>query len=219
MTTPVRRVPGFGDGRASQFAVFAAAFNTSISRGSLRWRSRYATGSAFTAQAISSMKLSWANVFCRRAGDRSGPVKKRDLHGVRQHALAADRAATAAPAANAAGDVRRRGVAAVVESGRLRRRAARREGRRLEAGQHAGDDVAWRLVPGTAAERGRPRLVVPRDEIAGGVEAHALIDDVGGAVVLPRHLVLARQLHADRSATACDSSAASYDTVSAPLMP
>ena len=34
--------------------------------------------SAFTWAAISSMNDSWANVFCNRAGDRSGPVNSGD---------------------------------------------------------------------------------------------------------------------------------------------
>ena len=62
------------------------------------------------------MNDSCANVFCSRAGDRSGPVKNGDAHRVRQHALARDGAGAAARAADAAGDVRRRGVAAVVEA-------------------------------------------------------------------------------------------------------
>src|SRR5205814_94002 len=78
-TMPVRRLPGRGDGRVSQLAVFAADFTTSISRGSARCRSRYSTGSAFTDAAISSMNDSCANVFCNRAGARNGPVKNGDL--------------------------------------------------------------------------------------------------------------------------------------------
>src|SRR5687767_8121715 len=75
VTTPVRRAPGRGDGRASQPAVFAAAARTFLSRGSRRCRCRYSIGSALTEAAISSMKHSCANVFCSRAGERSGPVK------------------------------------------------------------------------------------------------------------------------------------------------
>ena len=78
VATPVRAAPGLGDGRASQFAAFAAAATTSFSRGSLRCRRRYATGSAFTCAATSSRKHSCANVFCSRDGDRSGPVKNGD---------------------------------------------------------------------------------------------------------------------------------------------
>src|SRR4029077_6865399 len=63
-------------GRLCQFAALAAALTTSLRRGSLRWRSRYSTGSALTCAAISSRNDSCANVFCRRAGDRNGPVNK-----------------------------------------------------------------------------------------------------------------------------------------------
>ncbi len=66
---------GLGEGRASQFAVFAAAFTTSIIRCSLKWRKRNSTGSAFARAASSSMKDSCANVFCSRCGERSGPVQ------------------------------------------------------------------------------------------------------------------------------------------------
>ena len=60
---PVLLACGFGEGRASQFAAFAAAVTTSISRDSVRWRSRNSSGSAFACAASSSMKHSWANEF------------------------------------------------------------------------------------------------------------------------------------------------------------
>src|SRR4051812_41923894 len=69
---------GDGDGRVSQLAALAAAFRTSIKRGSFKCFKRYSTGSAFTAAATSSMNDSCANVFCNRSGDRNGPVKKGD---------------------------------------------------------------------------------------------------------------------------------------------
>ena len=72
--TPTRRAPARGDGRASQFAALAAALTTAMSLGSRRWRSRNATGSAFTCAATSSMNDSCAKVFCRRDGERNGPV-------------------------------------------------------------------------------------------------------------------------------------------------
>src|SRR5436853_384396 len=50
----------------------------------------------------------------------------------------------------------------------------------------------------TAAERGRPTLVLPRDDGAGAIERGALLDDEGEAVVLPRHLVATGKLHAHR---------------------
>src|SRR4029453_12288210 len=76
--SPVAGRFGFGDGRASQFAALAAAATTSLRRESLKCRSRYATGSDFTCAAISSISDSCANEFCRRLGDRSGPVKNGD---------------------------------------------------------------------------------------------------------------------------------------------
>src|SRR5882672_7292675 len=78
LATPVRDAAGFGDGRVSQPACFAAALITSFNRGSLRWRSRYWIGSAFTCAAISSKNDSCANAFCSRAGERSGPVRNGD---------------------------------------------------------------------------------------------------------------------------------------------
>ena len=146
------------------------------------------------------MNDSCAKVFCRRSGDRSGPVKNERLHVVRQHALAADRAGAAAPAGHAARHVRRRGVAAVVE--RVRRparafvaRTSRARGRR----SRPVIDVARAFVARPTAECRRPRLRNPTRRCSRSrIEAGALIDDVGRAVVLPRHLVLAHQLHADR---------------------
>ena len=75
MPRPVRMVPlpsGFGDGRASQPKVSAAALTTAIERARLnplsssvlavRSRKRNSTGSAFAAAASSSMNDSLANV-------------------------------------------------------------------------------------------------------------------------------------------------------------
>src|SRR2546425_11856066 len=78
LAIPVRRLLFRGDGRLSQFEDFAAAFTTSIKRESLKWRRRYSTGSAFNCAATSSRNDSCANVFCNRAGDRSGPVQNGD---------------------------------------------------------------------------------------------------------------------------------------------
>ena len=80
----------------------------------------------------------------------------------------------------------------------------------LEAGEKSGDDVAGCVPAGTATTRRRPALVVPRDDRAFGIERDALIDDVGHAVVLPRHLVR-RAASCTRTGlpTACDISAAS----------
>src|SRR5579863_5239701 len=76
--TPVRDAGAFGEGRASQPAVFAAAFTTLLSRSSRRCFRPNATGSALARAASSSMNDSCANVFCNRAGERSGPVKNGD---------------------------------------------------------------------------------------------------------------------------------------------
>ena len=51
------------------------------------------------------------------------------------------------------------------------------------------------IVTGSSTERRRPRLVVPRHDLAGRVHTDSLIDDIGRPVVLPRHFVLPRQLH------------------------
>src|SRR3954465_1103111 len=75
LTAPLGDEFRCGDGRAAQPASRAASLTTCLRRSSLRWRSRYATGSAFACAAISSMNDSCANVFWRRAGERSGPVK------------------------------------------------------------------------------------------------------------------------------------------------
>src|SRR6266851_3571284 len=78
LATPVLRLPGLGDGRVSHLAALAAAVSTPITRSSCKWRRRYSTGSALARAASSSMKLSCAKVFCRRAGERRGPVQNGD---------------------------------------------------------------------------------------------------------------------------------------------
>ena len=79
VATPVFRIAAFGDGRVSHFAALAAALTTSISRGSLRCLSRYATGSALATAATSSSIDSCAKEFCSRSGERSGPVQNSDF--------------------------------------------------------------------------------------------------------------------------------------------
>ena len=105
----------------------------------------------------------------RRRSQRTGEERRRDR--VRQHALARRpcRCRRSAPPTQ---PVTYDGAALLplLNAGRRRRRRSRRERRRLEAGEHAGDDVARRVVAGPAAERRRPRLVVPRDDRAVGVE-------------------------------------------------
>ncbi len=97
MPRPVRMSPvprGFGDGRASQPYVFAAAFITAMERARLKPLSsavlavssfrRNATGSAFAAAASSSMNDSEANVDCGPFGSRRLPVRSGVSHAQRQ---------------------------------------------------------------------------------------------------------------------------------------
>ena len=143
---------------------------------------------------------SCANVFCSRSGARSGPVKNGDRTGARARARCG---LTPAPcvAADAPRDIRRSGVEVVVER-RVRRAAPAPVGRMPPGSTRpgTGDDVAGRVATGPATAGGRPGLVIPDADGAAGIEADALIDDEGVAVVLPRHFVLPRQLHADRPA-------------------
>src|SRR5438067_886519 len=88
--TPVRSTFDLGDGRASHFAAFATADTTSFSRASLRCRSRYAIGSAFTCAATSSMNDSCAKVFCRRDGDLRGVKRATGFEYIRFHGLLMD---------------------------------------------------------------------------------------------------------------------------------
>ena len=113
-------------------------------------------------------------------------------------ALALDRARAIARSVDAAGEIRRNGVAAVPERTARRAGRARRRRRRLEADEHPGNDVAGLIVPGTPAERRRPRLAVPRGDRPAAIDGGALIDHVREAVVFPCHLVLARELDAHR---------------------
>ena len=73
---------------------------------------------------------------------------------------------------------------------------SRREVRRRESQQRTGDDVPGPVGSRTVAQARRPRLVIPRDDVAAGIERGPLIDHIRGAVILERHLVLARELHA-----------------------
>ena len=178
----------------------AARETTSRRRGSRRCRSRNSTGSAFTCAAISSRNDSCAKVFCRREGDRSGPVKNGDAI-----VWVSTRSAVTVPVpparpADPSRHVRRRRVASVVERRRHAAGTARSDPLRLEACEHAGDDVARSLVPGPAAQRGGPRLHSPtRRYVRFASIATRWSITYGDAVVLPRHLVLSGQLHAHRS--------------------
>ena len=59
-----------GELRGCQPAFSAAALMTAMSRGSLTWRRRNSTGSALSADAISSMKDSLAKWICGPTGSR-----------------------------------------------------------------------------------------------------------------------------------------------------
>ena len=118
------------------------------------------------------------------------------LGAPRNRPLARDGALAVALAADAAGDVRGR-IVRVVERRRRRRRRPRSKRRRRKPHEDAGHDVAGVSVADASAARGGPAVAVPGDDRAARVEAHALIDDERRAVVLPRHLVFARQLHAN----------------------
>src|SRR5581483_3320796 len=97
--------------------------------------------------------------------------EERRLDSVRQHALARDRSRATRLSRNAAGDVRRRRVAAVAKfAGRLGGRP-RREWRRLESREHASDDVARSIVAGPPAAGREPRFVIPDDDRTVAVEA------------------------------------------------
>ena len=132
---PVGRRSARGDGRVSQPAAFAAALTTSMSRGSRRCRSAVLDGIGLHAcgELVHERLVREGVLQPARRAQRAGEERRAD--GVRQHALALHRAGAATRAADAAGDVRRRGVAAVVERGWWRRDGARRERRRLEAEQ------------------------------------------------------------------------------------
>ena len=139
-------------------------------------------------------------MFCRRDGERSGPVKNGDaIVCVSTRSLAIVPVPPAVPPTR---PVTYDGAALLpllnppVGAGR----GTRTERRGREPGEHAGDDVAGGVVTGPAAERCRPCFVVPRDDRPIGGHTGALIDRVRHAVVLPGHFVLARQLDPHRLA-------------------
>ena len=127
----------------------------------------------------------------RRRAQRSGPEARFDV--VREHA-----AALYSP--GAAGEVRRHTVAVVVDSRRRGTSRSGRELRRRESQQRTGDDVPGPVGSRTSAQARRPRLVIPRCDVPAGIERSPLVDHKRVAVILKRHLVLARELHAHRFA-------------------
>ena len=158
----------------------------------IRNRIRFHVGGHFVEEAFVGERVLQARWRPQRSGE------ERRLHGVREHALAGDDPGASGFAAGTACDVRRCSVRAVAKFTRWLARSPRRERLRREPGERPGDDVARRVVAGPAAARREPRFVVPRGDAAGRVDTDALIDRVREPVVLPRHLVFARQLHPDR---------------------
>ena len=163
------------------------------------WRSRYSTGSARTRAATSSMNDScaervlqppWRPQRSRPKGDATTCMSTRSLLTV-----------PVPPHAPPTQPVTYEGAAfwplsnADVGAGAGLRRASAGS---LEAREHAGRDVPGVLVARPAAAARAPRLVVPRDDVAGRVERGALFEHECVAVVSPRHLVFAREKRRDR---------------------
>ena len=144
---------------------------------------------------------SCANVFCRRLGERSGPVQKGDSTvraSMRSHFTVPVPPATpltvpvtydgttfdpfaSGPFGGGAGDCGTNAAG-------------------WKAREVAGHLISRLRVAGPAAAQRRPRFVVPRDDVAGAIEADALIDDKREAEVFVHHLVFARELHAHGTA-------------------
>src|SRR5262245_51291078 len=113
---------------------------------------------------------------------------------MREHAFARDGSRSTTCAPDAAGNVIRRCIAAVGESPARRLSRSWREGCSLKACEIPGDDVAGQVVAGPSPTIGEPGFVVPRNDFPGGVDSGALFNYIREAVVLPRHLVFAREL-------------------------
>ena len=94
-------------------------------------------------------------------------------------------------------DVRGHGVAAVVIFLGLWRGRTRNQ-LRLETRQHASNHVSRIRIAGPASQRRIPGLVFPTDDVALRVQPGALVNNEGEPIVLPGHLILARELHAHR---------------------
>src|SRR5579863_10324387 len=134
----------------------------------------------------------------RGRSQRTRPEWRYDV--VYQHAFALDATCALARAANPAGEIGWHAVAVVVECGGRRRGRAGIKRFGLKAREKSGDDVAGGAGSRTIAEGWRPRFVLPRDDVSLRIDTRALIHQECVPVVLPRHLVLAGELHADRFA-------------------
>ena len=147
------------------------------------------------------MNDSCANVFCSRSGDRSGPVKNGDCTlWVRTRWLAIVPVPPQRPATQ---PVTYDGTPLLLFAnvGGIGRGRPRRERGGFEPGEIARHHVARDCSPpGRPPMVGDHDFVIPGGDRAVGGERDALVDDEGEAVVLPGHLVLARQLHAHRLA-------------------
>ena len=128
---------------------------------------------------------------------RSG--KKRRLYGVSQDALTANASRASALAADASYHVGRHSVVAISQLPGGLGRCLWSYGLGRIPGKCAGDHVPWVVIPGTASERHRPRLALPRDNGSRRIDPSLLVDDACGSVVLaPSHLIRTRELHTDR---------------------
>ena len=146
------------------------------------------------------MKDSCAKVFCRRCGERSGPVQNGRHDIVQEGAFGFDRARAMIGAAHMAHHVGRNRVAIVAERGRLGRGRARPEFLGLKSRQKSGDDISRIRVDRAIPQHRRPRFVIPRDDISLRVEAGALVHHECESVILPRHFVFSGELDAHRFA-------------------
>ena len=110
---------------------------------------------------------SCAKVFCSRFGERSGPVQNGD--STTRESMRSLLTVPVPPETPSTVPATYDGTTfwpLAERAGRRRRRRSRREGRRLEAGKIARHLVARLRVTGTSAADRRPRLVVPRDDVA-----------------------------------------------------
>src|SRR5262249_45901686 len=129
-----------------------------------------------------------------RRTQRSGEERRWDRMG--EYTLAGDRARAVVCATDAAGHICRDSVLSVVKVLGVGRLRARLYGLWRKAKQQPRRDVARRVIPWTVTEVRGPRLVIPRDDVAVGVEPGLLIHHERQTVVLtPDHFVLARELH------------------------
>ena len=120
---------------------------------------------------------------------------------MREHALAFHKTRPAAGAVHGACDVGWHDVLTVCQGACRRRRGrSRHERRRLKSRKISSDLITRLRMSWTAAAQRRPRLVIPRDDVARRIETHTLVDDKREAEVFVCHLIFARQLHAYRTA-------------------